>query len=129
MKFSITENLPNLIKGVINKISAENKYEVGEKGTEIEILGSILITREIKSENRVTEIKDYIPFSIIIPKRRLIKKGVEVSLRLDEFRFELDGDFTVFVGGLDLANVMEPPRTEYTEEETPDFILSFKEEE
>jgi hypothetical protein len=107
MRFTFEERLPNLINGTINKISTEIDYKIKENGHTIETLGEIVVKREIKTENRITEIRDYIPIHISFPRYRLIKETLEVSLRLEKFRFELEGDFTLFEGELELTNVAD----------------------
>jgi hypothetical protein len=121
MMFKLEENLPNLAKGSVNKISAETDYEIRETWKNVEISGKLVVTREIKTQDRVTEIRDYIPIDVIIPKHRLIKKTAEVFLRLAGFNFGFDGDFTKFVGDLEITNISDDLFPQ--EEEKPDELI------
>ncbi|KAB7708991.1 hypothetical protein F9802_02305 [Bacillus aerolatus] len=105
MKFALEEKFSNLANGSIKKVSTETEYEVRESERNIEILGRFVVTREIKNQNRVTEIRDYLPIEITVPKNKIIKKTAEVSLLLKEFRIELEGDFAIFGVEVELTNV------------------------
>jgi hypothetical protein len=105
MKLTFEEKLPNLLKGSVNKISTEIEYETKENGDATDILGKFLIIREVKTENRVTEIRDHLPVEISISKRKLINKTKAVTLNLEGFRFELEGNFTTFLVDIELNNV------------------------
>ncbi|MEK5445127.1 MULTISPECIES: hypothetical protein [Bacillaceae] len=107
MQLTFKEKLPNLVSGIINKISMDVDYEIKEVGNDIEIFGKFIVIREIKNENRITEIKDCIPIEITIAKKYLIKKTKEVSLRLEGFHFEFEEDITVISGEIELSNVEE----------------------
>ncbi|KIL72965.1 hypothetical protein [Bacillus badius] len=105
MKLTLEENLPNLIQGSVNKLSIETDYVSKESANDIVLTGKFIITREIKTTNRVTEIKDRIPVEITIPKKKLIKKTAETSLYLKEYRFGFEGDFTLFAVDVEITNV------------------------
>jgi hypothetical protein len=105
MRFTFEERLPNLINGTINTISTDIDYKIQDNGNKILISGEIVVKRIIRTNNRKTEIKDYIPIDISIPRNKLIKKTTEVSFLLEKFRFDLEGDCTLFEGEAELTNV------------------------
>ncbi|KZO00618.1 hypothetical protein [Pseudobacillus badius] len=107
MKLTLEENLPNLIQGAVNKLSIETDYVSKESANDIVLTGKFIITREIKTKNRVTEIKDRIPVEITIPKKKLIKKTAETSLHLKEYRFGFEGDCTLFEVEAEITNVAD----------------------
>jgi hypothetical protein len=117
LKLTFEEKIPNLISGTINKITTETDFKVSDNGSTVDIKGQFVVLREIKSESRVTEIRDFFPVDISVNKRKLIKKTGEVSLRLEGFRFDFEGDYTVFVVDLDLANVEDDQEEQHQEYE------------
>jgi len=116
MKITLEERLPNLINGSINKISSEMDCKVKDNEKDIHISGQFVITREIRTENRTTEIRDCIPLDINISKRRLIKKTAEVFIFLEGFRVDFEGDFTVFIVEVELTNVTDPTSSKLSDE-------------
>lgn len=107
MKFRIVEDLPNLNSGTLQKVLTEISYNTIESGENIQLTGFFIIQRENNQGSVITEIKNKFPIDITIPKRKLSHKKDGVSIYLNNFQLDFEGDKTQFIGELELSNIKE----------------------
>jgi hypothetical protein len=103
----LEEELVNVRDGSLVKASSEIIYEKKQTKKEIILVGKIIIIREIKNIERITEIKDSFPIDITIFKEKVINPESEVLLHLTSVKFEVMEDKTIFQGEIELSNIEE----------------------
>jgi hypothetical protein len=107
MIFALEEELSNVRHGSLVKVNTEIIYDKKLTKKETKLIGKLIVTREIKKMDRITEIKDQFPIDITIPKNNIINSAAEVSLRLAALKFEIEEEATKCYGEFELTNVEE----------------------
>lgn len=114
MKITFEDQIPNIVSGVSQNFSVDTSYNINDNKKRIEVLGEILVIREVVFKNRVTQIRDCIPIHITLDKSNLIKKTDEVILHLEGFKFDFGGEYTKIFVDLELTNVNVPVKESCT---------------
>lgn len=108
MILEFEKQLPNLtITETVSKISTELVFEVNDNATNIDLVGQIVVIREIKNQERVTEVKDSIPIEVTVSKRKLINEENATYLHLKKFQLDFTEEYTMFSGEIELTNVLD----------------------
>jgi hypothetical protein len=105
--FVLKEELAHVKNGSLLKVYTEMLCDKKVTKREIKLIGNLVITREIRKLDRITEIKDCFPIDITVLKEKVINPEAEILLRLNSFTFEIGEDMTTFKGELELNNVKE----------------------